>query len=472
MISWLIVLGIIYISFLFYLALHSRRKQKDANDYILAGSNIGMVLGFMTFAATLFSTFTLMGMPDFFRVHGIGAWIFLAVSDGGMVFLIVWFGYSLRKKVSEKGFRGVGGLMSSSFQNKTAGFVYFFGVFVFLIPYVAIQIRGVAIFLNAVFPEAFPAWAWSLMIVVTLLIYSEIGGLKGIMYADFMQAAILMTVVWIIAVTCVSYLGGIKSMFDQVEAIQPALLSTPGPKGLFNFQFLVASFLAILFIPVTQPQLTTRLVVMKDLKAMHRMAVAVGTFAILILIPTCIIGMYGAIKYPSASTADFIASVLMFDQHGAIAALTIIGLVAAALSTSDSQIFALGSELRSLLRGDEQTVLFKTRVSMVLFGIAALVLSIISSDELVLIARVSFAGTSLMAPMVFSAVLYKNKPGVDISIATFVGLLLFIASLFGIIPNMVFSLRLDMLLLLLLCLYTLASFIIRFNIMPKRSAIK
>ena len=461
MIGWLIVLGILYISFLFFLAFSSRRKQKSADDYMLAGSNIGMVLGFMTFAATLFSTFTLMGMPDFFRIHGIGAWIFLAVSDGGMVFLIVWFGFYLRKKVSEKGFRGMSGLMTSSFQNKTAGFVYFFGVFVFLIPYVAIQIRGVAIFLNAVFPTAFPAWAWSLMIVITLLIYSEIGGLKGIMYADFMQAVILMTVVWIIAITCVSYLGGIKSMFEQVESIKPALLSTPGPKGLFDFQFLVASFLAILFIPVTQPQLTTRLVVMKDLKAMHRMAVAVGTFAILILLPTCMIGMYGAIKYPNASTADFIANVLVFDQHGAIAALTIIGLIAAALSTSDSQIFALGSELRSLLKGDEQAVLIKARISMVLFGIAALILSIITGDDLVLIARVSFAGTSLMAPMVFSAILFKNKPGVDISIATFIGLLLFIGSLFGLVPKMIFGIRLDMLLLLLLGLYTPVSCFIR-----------
>ena len=59
--------------------------------------------------------------------------------------------------------------------------------------------------------------------------------------------------------------------------------------------------------------------------------------------------------------------------------------------------------------------------------------------------------------MVFSAVLFKIKPGVDISIVTFVGLLLFIFSLFGLVPTMVFGIRLDMLLLLLLGLYTLIS---------------
>ena len=98
---------------------------------------------------------------------------------------------------------------------------------------------------------------------------------------------------------------------------------------------------------------------------------------------------------------------------------------------------------------------------MVVFGIAALILSIISSDELVLIARVSFAGTSLMAPMVFSAVFSNGKPGIEISIATFIGLLIFIASLFGIVPGMIFGIRLDMLLLVLLGIYAIMSFVVR-----------
>ncbi len=450
MIPWLIGLGIIYITLLFSLAFRSRRRQKSHDDFMMAGSNIGMVLGFMTFAATMFSTFTLQGMPDFFRTHGVGAWIFLAVSDGVMVFLLVWFGFHLRKKVAEKGFRGVGGLLSSIYESKSAGYVYFFGVFVFLIPYVAIQIRGVAIFLSAIFPHAFPSWGWALAIVVTLLVYSEIGGLKGIMYADFMQAVILMTAVWIIALTCVLLIGGIGPMFQQIQQTNPELLSVPGPKGLFNVQFLIASMLAILFIPITQPQLTTRLVVMRDLNATHRMAVGVGTFAMLVILPTCFIGMYGAVKYPTASTADFIANVLLFDQHVAIAAITVIGLVAAALSTSDSQIFALGSELRSLFKGDENKVMLRTRMAMVLFGLCAWIFSVASGDQLVLIARVSFAGTSLLAPMVLAAILSKRAPDPGIIAATLVGLLIFLASVLNVLPSVIQGIRLDMGLLIVL----------------------
>ena len=107
MIKWLTVLGILYISTLGFLAVRTKRRTKGTKDFIFAGSNIGLVLGFMSFAATLFSTFTLMGMPDFFRTHGVGAWIFLAFSDGVMVFFILYFGYHLRKKVATRGFHGI-----------------------------------------------------------------------------------------------------------------------------------------------------------------------------------------------------------------------------------------------------------------------------------------------------------------------------------------------------------------------------
>jgi SSS family solute:Na+ symporter len=51
------------------------------------------------------------------------------------------------------------------------------------VPYVAIQIRGLAIFLEAAFPGAVSAWIWSTAIVAVMLTYSEIGGLRAIMYS-------------------------------------------------------------------------------------------------------------------------------------------------------------------------------------------------------------------------------------------------------------------------------------------------
>jgi SSS family solute:Na+ symporter len=434
---------------------------RSNNDFLLAGSNIGLVLGFMTFAATLFSTFTLMGMPDFSRNHGIGAWIFLAFSDAGMVFLIVWFGYRLRKTVSSKGFTGMSGLLQDCYRNKWAGYIYFTGVFIFLVPYVAIQIRGVAVFLVQAFPDSMPVWAWSLIIVVVMLIYSEYGGLKAIIYADFMQGTLLLIVVWVIALTCMNALGGWTELFHKAEIANPQLLSTPGPKGLLNAQFLIASFLAILMIPVTQPQLSTRLVIMKNTKSMYRMAVAVGTFAMLVIFPTIIIGLYGAIRYPDASMADFLGQVLIRDQTGLIASAAIIGLFAAAMSTSDSQLFALGNELRGLISKKESDSLTPIRVAIISFAGAALIFSLLSSDQLVLLARVSFAGTALMGPLVILGIFSRKPMGLLMIVASAVALLTFILSQAGLITATVGPLRMDLFLMIGLTCLALANYLIR-----------
>ena len=461
MLKWLIIVGSVYISILFFLSWRSRRKIKSNEDFMMAGSNIGLVLGFMTFAATLFSTFTLMGMPDFSRTHGVGAWIFLALSDAGMVFLIVWFGYHLRKKVAQKGFAGMTGLLQNCYQNKWAGYVYFLAIFIFLVPYVAIQIRGVAIFLEQAFPSAFPAWGWSLMIVVIMLLYSEFGGLKAIIYADFMQGTMLLVVVWIIAITCLNYLGGWAEMFSKVEVANAALLSTPGPKGLLNAQFLIASFLAILMIPVTQPQLSTRLVIMKDFRAMRRMAVAVGTFAMLVIFPTIIIGFYGAVRYPDATVADFLGHVLLRDQPGFIAAAAIIGLMAAAMSTSDSQLFAMGNEVRGLISKKGGESLIPIKIAIVSFAIAALVFSLFSSDQLVLLARTSFAGTAMMGPLVILAIVTKKPQGWFMILISGIGLMAFVLSEAGILPKMVGGFRMDLFLMMCLALCGLGNYLVK-----------
>lgn len=460
--TWILILGAIYVGLLVLASLRSYKKGRSVEDFMLAGSNIGIILGVLTYAAALFSTFTFLGMPDFFRRHGIGAWIFLAVSDGAMVFFILWFGYHIRTKVKQMGFRGVAGMISNCYGNKWAGYTIFLTAFLFLIPYVGIQIQGIAIFMGAAFPDFIPSWGWAVSIVIVMLIYSEIGGLKAIVYSDAIQGVLLLTVLWIIGYNCLSDFGGLAAMFDRVEVDNVALLSTPGPEGLFSPQFFIASMIAIVMIPVTQPQLTTRLVVMKSMKSMHLMAVAVGAFAILVITPTIFIGMYGAsfLKdsldgLPAAQQAsEFFKETFLYRQPGFVAALALVGLIAAGLSTTNAQIFALGSELRGLLNMDEKKVMRITKIGIFIFAIIALVFSELIKDQIAMLARVSFAGTALMGPMILLGILSDRKISTVIIWASFIGLVIFLLSLGGIIATSFLGFRLD--LFLFVCLSVIA----------------
>jgi SSS family solute:Na+ symporter len=290
------------------------------------------------------------------------------------------------------------------------------------------------------------------------------------MYSDVMQGLMLLGVVWVVAIVCVGNVGGLESLFREVASVDDRLLSVPGPRGLFTVQFLAASFFAVLLLPVTQPQLTTRLMVIKDQRKMNRMAVAIGCFVILILVPVALIGMYGAARYPGAGTRDFLAGVLLTEQSGFIAAAAVVGLLAAAMSTADSQIFALGTELRSLLSGEEKLVLRRTKWALVAFGAAAMVFSVLTSDQLVLLARVSFSGTALMAPMILAGLVSNRRPGFEVIMATGTALIIFILSLLGIVPEAIGFARLDLALLLIVAAFTALSSIVRLQ--KSRSALR
>ena len=465
MLTYLLIIGAVYIGILMFFSWRTKKQIKTSSDFMLGGTKIGVLIGLMTFAATLFSTFTLLGMPDFSRLNGVGAWIFLTFSDAIMVFLILWFGFYLRKRVGQSTYQGMSALLQKCYQNKMAGYLYFTAVFLFLIPYIAIQIRGVAIFLVSAFPDFIPVWGWSIVIVLIMLVYSELGGLKAIIYADALQGTLLLIVVWIVAFNCLNQVGGWETLFEKAATVNRDLLSTPGPKGLLSPQFLIASALAILMIPVTQPQLSTRLVIMKNYNALKKMATSVGFFAMLVILPTIIIGMYGAIYYADASTADFLGAVLLEEQHELIAAFIIIGLFAAAMSTSDSQLFAMGNEIKGLLGLKEDDNLRPIRFVILLFALSALVFSLLSSDELVLLARLSFSGTALMGPMIMLGIFSKRPQGVTIIVLSALALFIFILSNLGWFPKQIFSLRTDLFLMIVLGFAAIANF---FILKPKR----
>ena len=426
-----LIAGVAYLVILIFLVKRTRLKEKTTSNYLLGGGNIGFVIGLFTTAATLFSAFTVVGMPDFFRTHGIGAWIFLAVSDAMMVYALIRVGELLRRKARKLDFKGMSGLMVNTYGTKLAGYVAFGGALIFLIPYIAVQISGISIFLNAAFPDTIPVWGWSSMIVAIMIVYSETGGLRAIMYNDTLQGIVLFLTIWIIGWNCIEHFGNIASMFEKVAEVKKELLSTPGPKGLFTPQFFLISAIAIICLPFTQPQISTRVVIMKSSLALRKMAIGLGIVAILVILPTLFMGMYGAVLYPEATTQEFIGHVLLYDQASSIAALGLIGLIAAAISTSDSQIFALGSELRSLLTIDDKKAVSITRIFIVVFGVLALIFSIVSTEHLVLLARTSFTGTAMMAPMILVGILSPKKPSRLMPLATLTALILFILAKLG-----------------------------------------
>lgn len=203
--------------------------------------------------------------------------------------------------------------------------------------------------------------------------------------------------------------------------------------------------------------------------SLHRMAIAVGVFAILVIFPTAFIGFYGAIHYANIPAQEFLGKALLSDQAGVVAGLAIIGLFACVLSATNAKVFALGSELRSLLGGNDKQVMLKVKLSLVLFATITFISAISISDQLALLSKTSFTGTAMMAPMVLSAVLSKRKPGNEIIAFTVVALVVFLLSLAGLIPAKLLGLNIELWLFILLAVAGTLSAIARKITQPQQN---
>lgn len=459
-----VTVALVYLAVLITLAVIGNRKNRgDEHQFFLAGGNLGTIIGFLTFFATLYSTFILIGMPNFFRVHGVGTWIFLGVTDMVLAVFTLWLSLKLRKRIASTEFRSISDLLRETF--RTYGiFVYVLGLVIFLVPYIAIQIKGASGILTHVVPYEVPQWGWAVIILFLMYLYSSIGGLRGIMYCDSLQGVVLFTVIWIMAFIVLENFGGLGKLVQAVADKEPALLSTPGPKGLLSVQWLVAGFISIVLLPVSQPQLTSRLSILKGLNERRRIPILHASFTFLLLIAGLIIGLYGAVAIPAETGPEFIGK-LILEQNPVIGAVALIGILAAAMSTSDSQFFALGSEINNALgrfsrRLNISPIVF-VKIVILVFCVASFVVAMKSSRGIISLAVAGFMGTALMAPMVLTSILCKGRRfGPLIPVVTVISLIVFLASLFGLAPKMVMGLRIDLALLSVNTLITIAAVLI------------
>ena len=421
---WLGFFGFLYVLGLGYSSYLAKKELPfDLRSFALGGSNLTVPIGILTYSGTLFSAFTLMGMPDFVRTHGVGAWLFLGVTDVAMAFIIILVGVKTKKKFQESGHFSVGCFLRDAYSSPLASLVFLTGIFVFLVPYTAIQIKGVAHFLDATIPMGLGYKFWAVAMLAVILTYTTVGGFKAIVYSDVIQGSIILIVSWILAITCLNNAGGLSNLFQSVKDINPELLSTPGPQGLFTTQFLLSIFLSIIVMPLSQPSLTTRLIAMKDNRSIAIMAPSIAFFAIVIILPAIFLGMYGAVHYAELSTEQFWTKILVTDQPGFLGALTIIAIMAAAMSTTDSQLFSLSNEANFYLSGEKYAQV-KTKSLIFLFATTSLLFALFSSVHIVPMATLSFTGTAILVPMLFLAIKQKKnvKFGILVTVVTLIAL--------------------------------------------------
>ena len=151
------------------------RKNRSQSDYFVGGGTIGWVVSAMTYAATTYSAFMMVGLVGLSYATGVGALIFELVYLVATVILLSVFGGRIWDLAREHNLVSPMELFSLRY-GRPAATVGSVVAALALVPYTAVQVIGLAVILEG-YGLSFTGGV--LFAVVVIGLWALLGGLRG-----------------------------------------------------------------------------------------------------------------------------------------------------------------------------------------------------------------------------------------------------------------------------------------------------
>ncbi len=354
------------------IAWYSRRVGiKTAIDYYVAGYRLGGFLAAMTYAATTYSAFMMIGLVGFAYATGVGAFGFEILYLIATVFLLTLFSHRVWRLARERKWVSpaemLGDLYGSRILAMTVSIIYL----VALIPYAVAQLVGLGNLMEGVGLGYVTGVVFGALIV---FLWTYLAGIWSVASTDTYQG------LWMI-IASTGFLGWLLLfMFSNNLTLGNAfaLLGREGLLGLkggfWSFNVFLAFTLPWMFFAVTNPQVVQRLYMPRDEKALRAMIVYFSVFGLLYTVLVTMIGLLArslsiAGIIPEISNRDLVTPTLLLYMNPLLAAIVFTSIVAAAVSTLDSIILTLASSTsRDIYRYKEyrKTITYTAIILLVL----------------------------------------------------------------------------------------------------------
>jgi len=350
--AWLAI-GL-YVVLGFVIAFAARRHVGvGMSDFFLANRRMGGVISALTYSATTYSAFMLVGLVGLSYAGGVGALGFEMTYLCGL-FLAVFFLPRFWLVGRRYGYITPMDLLADRYQSKAVGAVAALLALVFLVPYSAAQLLGIGLLLSGMSGGGIPVLAGILVATLLAIAWSRIAGLRSIAWTDAFQAVVMMVSAVILLTLIMSEIGGIRMFVSRFESELPQLLTVPSGSGMWSLNMFVGLSLPWFFFCISNPQVSQRFFIPESVKAMRQM---MGGFLVFGFVYTLIAVLWGfgaRMLVPGLGNADMATPTLLAMSFvpKALALVAMIGIVAAAVSTIDSILLTLSSVwARDIYRG-------------------------------------------------------------------------------------------------------------------------
>jgi len=339
--SWTALL--IYVAIGIAVAVFARKRMgAGMNEFFLANRQLGGFIAAMTYAATTYSAFMMVGLAGLTYKLGIGAFGFELTYLCGLV-LVVFFGPRFWLVGRKFDYLTHAQLLADRYDNRAVGITATVLCLIFLIPYAAIQLMGIGYLLAGLTKGSIPIVTAMAVATFLAIIWSNIAGLRSVAWTDALQAVIMLaTSVIILFVVVHKGFGGFSGFFNRMNQDIPQLLAGP---GLFKFQVYLGLTLPWLFFSLSNPQVTQRLFVPKSVVAFKQMIAGFLIFGLIYTVVSVLWGFSARLLVPDLSSPDLATPALLGLAviPRVLVLIVMVGILSAAISTIDSILLSLAS---------------------------------------------------------------------------------------------------------------------------------
>jgi SSS family solute:Na+ symporter len=415
-VSYIIIFVAIYVVLGTWMAYMSRKGMGvGIPEYFLANRRVGGFVAALTYSATTYSAFMMVGLAGFTYRGGVGALGFELTYLSGLI-LAVFFAPRFWLAGKKYGYISPAELLGDRYQSQWVAAVTTVVCLIFLVPYAAVQLMGIGYLLQGLSGGSIPFWLGLVLAAFLAILWAWMAGLRSVAWTDSLQALImLVTSVLVLVFVIYRYFEGFGGFFGKLETLYPQWLAVPGP-GFFNVKAYIGLTLPWFFFCISNPQVSQRLFIPKSMSAMRRM---LGGFLIFGFIYTLVSVMWGfstKILNPGLTRADLATPTLLSQPHipAILALIVMVGILGAAISTIDSILLTLSSMFaRDLYRGfsPQSSEEMELRLGKWVIPVIAVVAMVFGWLRVGLISALSVAasaGLLMTVPAIFGAFFWKR----------------------------------------------------------------
>lgn len=312
------------------------RGARTQEDYFVGSRKIGGLVSALTYAATTYSAFMMVGLVGLSYASGVGAAGFELMYLVGTLFLLSFYAPKIWKIGKQYNVVSPTEFLSLRYGKETARLASLICL-IALIPYISAQLIGVALILEISGVEFYTGIAVAAFLIA---IWAFIGGLRGVALTDAIQGLFMLFA----ALTLLSYVT-IKTDFSRLNELGEVLYV---PNSFWTYTRFAALVIPWFFFALTNPQVFQRIFIPKDEKALKKMVIYFGLFGLVYTFIVTFLGLELRIlsldgSFPYVTDRDKVTPTLMRMVPAWIAIVVCLSILMASVTTANSIILSLSS---------------------------------------------------------------------------------------------------------------------------------